>query len=403
MAVERVIFHVDMDAFFAAIEQLDNPSLRGRPVLVGHDGPRGVVAAASYEARRFGCHSAQPMAQASRACPDAVIVPVRPERYRQVSNAIFEVFERFTPVIEPLSIDEAFLDVTGSQRLLGEPATMAANLKAAIRETTQLTASIGVAWNKFLAKFASDLDKPDGLTLFQPNDVERRLHPLPIDRLWGVGPAMAARLIAAGIRTIGELATRDDRDLEARFGSAGPHLRRLSRGLDDRPVVPDHEARSIGQEQTFSVDVRDVAMLRAVLLSQVEQVARRLRKHQLLTRSVTLKVRYGEFQTITRSTTLATATNTTAPLWEAGSALLDRWIGEGFRAVRLIGVTASQLVSPVDMQPTLFEAPDVARHARVDGVMDRIVERFGKRAIHRGPGPSNAGSQDHPQQPGGDK
>src|SRR3954447_21988829 len=249
MAETRAILHVDMDAFFASVEQLDDPALRGRPVLVGHDGPRGVVAAASYESRVLGCRSAQPIGMAKRLCPHAVIVPARFSRYREVSAAVFRLFHAVTPQIEPLSIDEAFLDVTGSLRLLGPPEQIAADLKARIKTETGLTASVGVAPNKFLAKLASDMDKPDGLTVVRPEDVDRLLVPMPVGRIFGIGPKTAERLAGIGVKTIGDLRNVSDEALRQRVGGEADRYRQLAFGLDDRPVVTDDAAKSIGQEQ----------------------------------------------------------------------------------------------------------------------------------------------------------
>ncbi len=369
-----------MDAFFAAIEQLDRPELRGRPVLVGHDGPRGVVTTASYEARPFGCHSAQPMAVAQRLCPHAVIVPVRGERYRRVSRQVFELLETATPVVEPLSIDEAFLDVTGCP---GDGETIARRLKRRILETTGLTASIGVAGNKFLAKLASDLDKPDGLTVISDERIDEVLLPLPVGAIWGLGGKAAARLEREGVRTIGDLRRLSEAQLRRRFGAMGERFYRLARGLDDRSVTPDHRAKSIGHEQTFGQDLVDPSAVRAVLLEQVEQVARRLRRQGLAARAVTLKVRFGEFETITRATTLPRPTDVTAELWRAAAELFDRWAAAGFRPVRLIGVQAGRLGRGED-QLALFAQPGRERQRRLDAALDGITARFGKRAVHRG-------------------
>jgi DNA polymerase-4 len=243
---DRAILHVDMDAFFASVEQLDDPSLRGKPVLVGYDGPRGVVAAASYESRVFGCRSAQPMSVAKRLCPHAIVVPVHFERYRAVSNDVFEIFGSFTSQIEPLSIDEAFLDVTGSQRLLGSAETMARSLKQRIRNETGLTASVGVSHNKFLAKIASDLNKPDGLAVIGPADVDRILPPMPVGRIWGIGPKTAARLEGLGIKTIADLRRTPLEVLRLRIGDEADRYHHLALGQDDRPVVPDRDAKRIG-------------------------------------------------------------------------------------------------------------------------------------------------------------
>jgi DNA polymerase IV len=381
----RAILHVDMDAFFASVEQLDDPSLRGRPVLVGHDGPRGVVAAASYEARVFGCHSAQPMAIAKRLCPHAAIVPGHFSRYREESDKVFRVFHEFTPLVEPLSIDEAFLDVTGSVRLLGPPEKIASDLKARVTAQTRLTASVGVAPNKFLAKLASDLHKPDGLTVVPPQDVDALLAPMPVGRIYGIGPKTAARLEGLGIRTIGDLRKVDPEVLERRIGTDAGHYRRLAFGLDDRPVVPDHDAKSIGQEETFGTDLPDPADVREVMLEQAEQVAARLRRHGLRSVTVTVKIRFGDFQTITRRTTLPQATDSTSEIWEAARLLFDQWAQTHYRPVRLIGVSAGGLCRP-DGQLDLFADPQAERQRRLDAAVDSINRRFGKGVIHRSPG-----------------
>jgi DNA polymerase-4 len=374
-----------MDAFFAAVEVLDNPALAGKPVLVGHDGPRGVVAAASYEARRFGCHSAQPMAVAKRNCPQAIVVSGRHHRYREMSDAVFSIFERFTPIVEPLSIDEAFLDVTGSIRLMGPAETIARNIKSAIRHETGLTASVGVAPNKFLAKLASDLQKPDGLVVIRREDVDRVLPPLPVSRLWGVGPKTAKRLADLNIRTIGDLRRLSPDDMEMRFGGDGEHYTRLAHGLDDRAVTPDHDARSIGQEETFETDVPDHDQLRQTLFAQAEQVGRRLRRAEVRAKHVWVKIRFGDFKTITRQCTLDEASDVTTVLYEAAKGLFDAWARESFQPVRLIGMAGKGLVHG-EGQLALFPDPTVERQKKVDTVVDRVNEKLGKGALRRGGG-----------------
>ena len=383
MQVQRSILHVDMDAFFASVVQLDQPELRGRPVLTGHDGPRGVVSAASYEAREFGCRSAMPMSQAKRLCPQAVIVRVPGERIRHFSKMVFEVFDDFTPLVQPLSVDEAFLDVTGSVRLLGDGVTIARKIRERIKHELGLTASVGVSFNKFLAKLASDMDKPDGLTVIMPGDVDRILPPLPIERMWGVGPATAKKLHVWGIKTFGDLLKLSQEELEQRFGKHGERFYRLSRGMDGRPVVPDHEAKSIGQEQTFGEDITDREHVRNVLFGQVQQVGRRLRKHGLLARSVTVKIRYGDFETITRSGTLQAASDLTDELWQAASVLFDRWAERDFVPVRLIGATADRLETGGG-QMGLFSDPKREKSREIDRAMDVIQAKFGKGSVRRG-------------------
>lgn len=382
----RAILHVDMDAFYASVEQLDHPKLRGKPVLVGYAGLRGVVAAASYESRAYGCRSAQPMSVALRNCPHAIVMPVRFARYREISQQVFGMLESCSPLVEPLSLDEAFLDVTASQRLLGEPIEIATRIKNQVLAATGLTASVGVAANKFLAKLASDLRKPDGLCVIRPEEAEATLAPLPVTRLWGVGPKTAAGLADIGIRTIADLRKFPAGSLAARMGQdeAG-HYRRLSVGLDDRPVVPDREAKSIGQEQTFGVDVSDPQTVSDVLLEQTEQVARRLRTHKLRARAVVVKIRFGEFQTITRRTTLPEPSDETATLWHAARDLFRAWTKAGFRPVRLIGMSATAFDSGPAQLP-LFASPESQKQRRLDAAVDQISGRFGHGAIRRGKG-----------------
>lgn len=379
----RAILHVDMDAFFASVEQLDDPRLHGKPVLVGYAGPRGVVAAASYEARVFGCRSAQPMSVALRNCPHAIVMPVRFGRYREISDQVFQILESCTPLVEPLSIDEAFLDITDSQRLLGEPEAIARRIKEQILRTTGLTGSVGVAGNKFLAKLASDMNKPDGLTVIRPEEAESILAPLPVGRIWGIGPKTAGRLEGLGIKTIGDLGKLPLDVLERRIGSDAEHYRRLASGLDDRAVVTDREAKSIGQEQTFGTDLTDADAVRDVMLEQAEQVARRLRKHDLRARAVVVKIRFGDFQTITRRSTLTEPTDVTVLIWQSARDLFDRWASKEFKPVRLIGVTASDLTAS-GAQLELFANPNAERQRMLDRVLDQISGRFGSDAIRRG-------------------
>lgn len=373
-----------MDAFYASVEQLDHPEIRGKAVLVGYAGPRGVVAASSYEARAYGCRSAQPMAVALRHCPHAVVMPVRFGRYRAVSGQVFEILEACTPLVEPLSLDEAFLDVTDSQRLLGEPEQIGRQIKDSIRARTGLTASVGVASNKFLAKLASDLKKPDGLCVIRPEEAQATLAPLPVTRLWGVGPKTAARLANLAIKTIGDLRKLSPDVLAARVGAEeAEHFHRLSLGLDDRPVVADREAKSIGQEQTFGADVAHAQVVRDVMLEQTEQVGRRLRKHGLRARAVVVKIRFGQFQTITRRTTLPEPTDATSPLWHAARDLFDAWASTSFRPVRLIGMTATEFANDAT-QLSLFPDPQSQKQRRLDAALDQISGRFGADAIRRG-------------------
>ncbi|MEO0477687.1 MAG: DNA polymerase IV [Planctomycetota bacterium] len=394
-ADQRAILHVDMDQFFAAIAVLDDPSLRGKPVLVGGGGPRGVLSTASYEARRFGCRSAMPTAVALRLCPDAVLVKVPGERIREMSGRLFDILDRVSPLVQPLSCDEAFVDVTGSQRLLGPPEQIAKEIKQQIRDELELTASVGVAPNKFLAKLASDLEKPNGLTVFPPDEraIQQRLDPLPIGKMWGVGPATEAKLAKRGVRTFADLRQLTEQQLTRDAGDDGSRLFRLSRGIDERPVVPSREAKSVGHEQTFREDLKDPDHVRAIMLTQAEDVARRLRHKQLLARGVTVKIRYGNFETITRSTTLDRPTDLTDELYRPAIALFDKWANSAFQPVRLIGVTAGPLTHE-PRQQDLFADPKRDKQRQVEQTLDDIKSKFGKRAVHRGQTPNEERTYD---------
>lgn len=380
----RHILHVDMDAFYAAVEQRDNPELRGKPVLVGGTEGRGVVSTASYEARVFGCHSAQPMAVAQRLCPQAIVVPPRMSAYSAVSRQVFAIFERFTPLVEGLSIDEAFLDVTGSMRLFGPADEIARRIKAEIRESTQLTGSVGVAPNKFLAKLASDLQKPDGLVIVGPNEVQAFLDPLPIRRLWGVGKASLPKLESRGLRTFGDIRRLDERAMAVLFGNQAEHFARLVRGLDDRSVVPERDAKSISHEHTFAQDVADREHLRAILLEQTEHVAIRLRRAGSLARCVFIKVRTPDFKTVTRQQHLPRPTDQTREIWAAAAALFEAWTAQHGEAVRLLGMGVSELRGLAGRQMELFAGEGCDKAAALDETADAIRARFGAGALRRG-------------------
>ncbi|HEV8438410.1 MAG TPA: DNA polymerase IV [Methylomirabilota bacterium] len=374
----RTIIHVDMDAFYASVEQRDRPELRGRPVIVGADPRgRGVVSAASYEARRFGVHSAMPIGRAARLCPEGVFVPVDMDKYVAVSRQIMTILAAFTPLLEPISIDEAFLDVTRSRALLGDGQTQARSIKSRIREQVGLTASVGVATNKFVAKVASDLDKPDGLVLVPPEREAAFLAPLPVARLWGVGRVAASQLESMGIRTIGQLAATPLAHLQSRFGKNGALLSELARGVDERDVEPFAPPKSMGAEETFGADHRDVERLRATLRSQAERVARELRAEGYAGRTVTLKLRFADFATITRSHT-AEPTQDGLKIYREASALLARVPLR--EPVRLIGLSVSELGPSGAGQLSLLD-PDPARRQRLAGALDRLVARFGEGAI----------------------
>jgi DNA polymerase-4 len=378
----RTILHVDMDAFYASVEQRDDPSLRGRPVIVGGSSRRGVVLAASYEARPSGARSAMPMGEALRRCPDALVVPPRMRRYAEVSAEVFEVFRRFTPLVEGLSIDEAFLDVTASRSLFGEGPAIAARIKAAIRAELGLTASAGVAPTKFVAKIASDLDKPDGLVVVLSSGVGAFLAGLPIERMWGVGPKTAPRLRQAGFVTFADLAGAPPGRLEALVGKAGAaHIQALAQGLDARDVNPEREAGSIGAEETFEHDLTDRRSLELRLLELAGRVARRLMKAGQSTRTVTVKVKYADFSRRSRSATLPDAVADTGSLFRAAKALFDR-APPG--PVRLLGISAGALVEgAVPGTRSLFTEGDPERGRRLEQVVASVAERFGGRGLRR--------------------
>ncbi len=375
----RTILHADMDAFYASVEVLDAPSLRGRPVIVGGDPTaRGVVSAASYEARAFGVHSAMPLRTAKRLCPTGVFLPVRPDRYRDVSERVMAIFASFTPLVEPISLDEAFLDVTASRAAFGTGETIARRIKARVHDEVGLSVSVGVATNKLCAKVASDLRKPNALVLVPPGDEAAFLAPLPIRRLWGVGPAAAEALRDFGVATIGQLAALPAATLRRRFGRHGTDLAERARGIDPSPVVPWLAPKTIGHEHTFDHDVVADATLDATLLDLADSVAGRLRGHDLAARGIQLKLRYEGFDTITRQAILPRPTRESRPIYEAAIALLRR-ARSASRAVRLIGVTAIHLTDAEQL--TLFDG--ASREARLEATIDDVRARFGDAAITR--------------------
>jgi DNA polymerase-4 len=378
------ILHVDMDAFYASVEQRDNPGLRGRPVIVGGIGPRGVVSAASYEARRFGVHSAMPTATARRLCPIGVFQGVRMAHYAAIARQIREVLLSFTPVVEPLSLDEAFLDVRGCEGLHGPAPDVAGQIKERVRSETGLTASVGVAPNKFLAKLASDHGKPDGLVVVRPEDVSRFLAPLPVGRLWGVGAKAEKRLHALGIRTVGQLAALPQRVLANHFGDVGRRVWHLAHGHDERAVVPDREAKSISTETTFPEDVGDRAALRSCLLELVDQLAARLRNAGVRARAVDLKVRSSDFRTRTRSLSLPGPTDLTDELWRAALQLFERAVTADVLPLRLLGVGTTNLTRDTLVQGDLFDGGRSRRRAALDRAVDAIRGQLGREAIRRG-------------------
>ncbi len=375
----RTIIHADLDAFYASVEQLDDPSLRGKPVIVGgRPGDRGVVSAASYEARAFGVFSAMPLRTAARRCPDGVFVPGRPDRYRELSDDVMAIFAEYTPLVEPISLDEAFLDVTASTAVFGDGETIARQIKRRVLDEVGLVVSVGVATNKLCAKVASDLRKPDALVVVPPGEEAAFLAPLPIRRLWGVGPQAQAALAEYGVVTIGQLASAPPGTLHRRFGRFGDDLSARARGIDRGRVEVTHSPKSVGHEHTFDTDSADVVRLEATLLDLAESVARRLRRHDLAAGSVQLKLRYEGFETLTRQAPLPRQTREARVLYDATLALLLKTLVAG-RGVRLIGLTAINLSEA--QQLTLFDAPD--RTDRLTKSIDAVRGRFGERAITR--------------------
>ncbi|MDH3947983.1 MAG: DNA polymerase IV [Gammaproteobacteria bacterium] len=390
MSSHRFILHVDMDAFYASVEVREQPGLAGRPVIVGGlPRGRGVVSAANYEARRFGIHSAMPTARAMRLCPHAVCLPVRMNLYTTVSRQIREIFNRYTPLVEPLSLDEAFLDVTASMQLFGTATEIANAIKQAISNELSLVASVGIAPNKFIAKIASDLDKPDGFVEVKPEDVQVFLDPLPVSRVWGVGKATGKELDRLGITSIAHLRQQSEAVLQDRFGKFGSHLWRLAHGIDDRPVVSDSEAKSISNETTFDSDISNHDTLRAWLMELTEQVCWRLRQHELYGRTVQIKLRFHDFSTISRSHTLPEATQQTKQVWQVVMELFDKATQSESRPLRLVGVGVSSLSDEAQrsqVQTDMFDQPKDTHQTQLDEVTDAIKSRFGSSGIRRGTG-----------------
>ncbi len=389
VAGDRTILHVDMDAFFASVELLRRPELRGQPVIVGGAGERGVVAAASYEARAYGIHSAMPSLRARRLCPHAVFLNGDYAAYSEVSGRVMDIFRSFTPLVEPISLDEAFLDVTGSRRLLGTGPEIAAAIRETIHATEGLACSVGVASNKFLAKLASEAAKPWastkgpqpglGVCVVEPGRELAFLHPLPVRSLWGVGPATLAKLERLGVRTVGELAVLDEAAVNGSLGQAnGRHLHRLANAIDDRPVVPEQQPKSVGHEETFAHDHHRIETLKREAVRMSDSVASRLRHHGLAGRTVTIKVRFHDFKTITRSVTLTTAVDAGPVIARAAKALLDQI--DPSAGIRLLGVSVSSISETGARQLSLEDTGDEAWEG-ADHAVDDIRRRFGADAI----------------------
>ncbi len=380
MHVQRYIIHVDMDAFYASIEQRDKPELAGVPVIVGGLSNRGVVATASYEARKFGVHSAMSMAEARRRCPEAVFITPDHRKYSFVSAQIRQILDRYSPLVEPLSLDEAFLDVTGMDGLYADPVDIARRIKDEIKQQLQLTASAGVAPNKFLAKLASDLQKPDGLYVIRRGEEAQVLAGLPVRRLWGVGEVTAASIAKLGIRTIGQFAAADPKLLERHIGRDVYDLQRLARGLDDRPVVPDQQIKSVGNEETFDQDLYQWDEIEKQLLLFADKVGWRLRRLTLSGRTITVKVRFASFKTITRSRTLEEATNLDDTLYHIARELYKSI--PSTEGIRLLGLTVSNL-QPAGQAMALFDSKQEKQES-LHKVVDELKVRFGAAAVMKG-------------------
>lgn len=384
MTAARAILHCDLDAFYASVEQRDHPEYRGKPVIVGglpHE--RGVVSAASYEARAFGVRSAMPLRVAGRLCPDGIYVRGDATKYEEASDQVMALFAERTPLVQPISLDEAFLDVTASAHLFGGALAIARELKGAVRSRLGLVLSVGVATNKLCAKIASDLRKPDGLVVVEPGTEAAFLAPLPLERLWGVGPRTREALEDLGLRTIGDLAATDAAMLESRLGAHGAAIAERARGIDDDPVVPEEAPKSVGHEHTFDSDTLDHALIEATLLRLAEGVGRRLRSGGLLGRTVMLKLRVAPFETRTRQRTFAAATDDDVAIFRASRSLLRAALDEDrehgrLSPVRLVGVSVHGLVA--GQQLGLFEG---ARAARLNAALDAVRSRFGEEALDR--------------------
>ena len=381
-AGQRKILHVDMDAFYASVEQRDDPALRGKPLVVGGGSNRGVVAAASYEAREFGVHSAMPMREALRRCPDLLRVAPRMSHYKSVSDEIFAIFRDFTPLVEGLSLDEAFLDVTDSVALFGSDVRIAQAIKQQILDKTALTASIGVAANKLVAKIASDLDKPDGLVVVSAGDARSVLDPLPVRVIPGIGRKTLARLSKLGIETVADLRTAPDRDLEPIFGRFTQKTRERASGIDSRPVEPSRPDKSISAEETFDTDLTETRDMDKQLLALTERTASRIRAKNLVAGTVQIKIRQADFTTFTRQRAMRPPGNATDQIYEIARVLLHQWLGGHPGAeIRLLGIGGSDLSAA--QQRDLFTDADMPQSAPVDETVDRIRDRFGKSSLSR--------------------
>ncbi|MGD2150354.1 MAG: DNA polymerase IV [Desulfobacterales bacterium] len=376
------IIHLDMDAFYPSVEVMDNPALNGKPVIVGGSTERGVVSSASYEARKFGIHSAQPMAQARRRCPNGIFLPVRMSRYKEVSKHVFEIFHHFTPLVEPVSIDEAFLDVTGSIRIFGQPENIAKMIKKTILTQTRLTVSAGVAPSKFVAKIASDIDKPDGLIVVPHSGVREFLDPLPVKKMWGVGKMTQVTLRRLNIRSFRELRKTPVTFLEKKFGKQGVNMHQLAMGVDERDVIPEHDVKSMGHEQTFPHDITSLDAAKKELLALGNKVARRMRRKGVTGKTVTLKVKYNDFVQITRSTTLPKRTDDGLEIYSTACRLLEK-TEVAIKPIRLLGISLSQLnLLGMGIQLSLFDQNSSSqKRQRLNSTLDSLDEKFGDQSV----------------------
>lgn len=383
---QRAIMHVDMDAFYAAIEQRDNPELKGKPVIVGGSiESRGVVSTASYEARKYGVHSAMPMTEAHRRCPHGVYLPVDMQKYRRVSRQIMEIFHRFTPEVEAISLDEAFLDVTGSRKLFGTAEEIGREIKRLIQQEVQLTASVGLSYNKFLAKLASDMDKPDGFYQIRPEELESKVWPLPIRRMMGVGSKTAQMLEKMGVTTIGQLAGMNTGLLEHLLGKQGIMMHEVANGIDNRPVEPVRESKSVGRETTFPQDISEQYLLETILFTLIDDVCHTLRSSNLKGKTVSIKIRYPDFHSITRAVTLEQYTSSFEPVFAAVQQLMQHNYKDG-TAVRLIGVSVSNLKKDDQIveQQDLFQDDTLQKKQNaLNSVMDSINGKYGGDTVRR--------------------
>ncbi len=384
--VQRAIIHIDMDAFYASVEQRENPELKGKPVIIGGSvESRGVVSTASYEARKYGVHSAMPMAEAHRICPNGVYLPVDMQKYRLVSHQIMDIFHRFTPEVEAISLDEAFLDVTASQKLFGTAEEIGREIKRLIKTELNLTASVGLAYNKFLAKLASDMDKPDGFYQIGPEELESKVWPLPVCRMMGVGGKTAQLLEGMGVRTIGQLAKMNMGLLEHILGKQGIMMYEVANGVDNRMVEPVRESKSVGRETTFPKDISERYVLETILFTLADDVCHTLRATNLKGRTVSIKIRYPDFRSITRAQTLDGYTSSFEPVFEAVKQLMEHNYKDG-TPVRLIGVTVSGLKKDdeiIEQQDLFSDGGAQKKQAALNSVMDKINEKYGGDTVHR--------------------